>query len=639
MAVWKSDSNTALPLLPLGNGRLLIWEEGAGLYNVRAGYSAPHLFSMALDFDGGYHEIESTPLAGGRGMLHRLYYSDRTIGATAHSLCDLEIVDRMWKDEPIFVRRVDGITNFRFHLSIPSYVRTVYHPSYRFGRMRADTLFLTVPAGTAFDSGLATLREQTVALILSGGLRYAPSDSAIYFGTEPGELSILWYDDPADLVRAADRLLQSFRDRDLDGTDDGETASVLTDPTDYLFAMQAECGAVVSAQRVPYAVAADLPAISRLFWQNRRTDAARRMLLYWTEQADRLGFVPSALPCGDHAVCPPGQTDASAEAAYLLAAVDLCREVPLGDRDASLLYRGMRDAFASLLRRFREGMVPFDPHLQAFDAGLLGRELLFQGSAEATALSIRAAEAFVEYCRSHHLRIAKDDKGYLATLQDAICRYEENFLVEGRVMRNAPKLEAVTRRPRFIRGICSPCQRSGAYPTWDTLELDKYGRYLCRRCFANRRNLPESADPALRAGAPRATVLAALLTSTPAAMEQLLWLAVEYYRRWRSAESPLPMREGEVDALLLLALCRRSDALVRLLSDDAEAFARLQREAESAAQTPKALLDLLTDAVRQILQSDGNAGLYSALLYDLAPLGAASSASATALAAIALSHE
>ncbi|MBQ7354244.1 MAG: hypothetical protein IJW62_01845 [Clostridia bacterium] len=639
MAVWKSDGNTSLPLLPLGNGKLLIWEEGAGLYNVRAGYSSPHLFSMTPDFGGCYHEVESAPLIDGRGMRHRLYYSTETIGIPSRTLCDLELIDSIEESEPIFVRRVEGITDFRFRLSIPSYVRTVYHPSYRFGRLRADTLFLTVPVGTGFDSGLATIREQTVALVLSGGLCYDPSDSTVCSGMEPGELSILWYDDPGELVRAADRLLQSFRDRGWDEAADGKTVSDSADPVDYLLAMQAECGAVVSAQRVPYAIATDLPAVCRLFLQSGHTDVARRMLLYWTRQTERLGFVPSVLLCGDHAACPPCRSDASAEAAYLLASVDLCENVSLDDREGTLLYRSMREAFASLLHRFREGMIPFDPHMQAVEAGLLDLELLSQGSAEATALSIRAAEAFAAYCQARRLRIAKDNKGYLAILQDAVCRYEKNFLLKGRVMRNAPKLEAVTRRPRFIRGICSHCRRSGAYLAYDTLELDKYGRYLCRRCFADCRNLPERTDPALRICAPRATVLAALLTETPAAMEQLLWLAVEYDHRRHSAESPLSMREGEVDALLLLALCQRSDALVRLLSEDGEAFARLQREVEPAAQTPEALLELLTDSVRQILQWESNRGSYSALLYDIIPLGAATSASATALATIALSYE
>lgn len=652
MTLWQSDGNRSLPMLPLGNGNLLIWEEGASLYSLRAGYSAPHLLTMTPDFGGIYHEIQSTRLPDGRGMRHRLYYSPDVIDLPNRFLCDLQITDQLLQDEPVLIRRFDGLTRLTFRLSIPSYVRAVYHPSYRFGSYRADTLFLTVPAGTAFDSGFATLREQTVALLLVGSLRYDPLDGSVYYGGDLGELYLLAIDDPVALVRTADRLLKALSHY-------GETPSLhpyygssfapvpdeprstevsaISHPLCHLLAMQARSGAVTTSHREPYAAAADLPALCALFLREKQEDAARRMLLCWTAEAEKLGFVPSVLSCNDSAVGQPQQPDAASAAAYLLAAVQYCRTVPLVEKDADLLYRGMRRAFSSLLQSFREGMISFGLRTQAFDAGLLGRELLFQGSAEDTALAIRAAEDFAAYCRERGKRIAKEDKGYLTILNEAERSYDDNFTAKGRICRNAPRLEAYTRRPRFIRSVCTLCQRDGAYPAVDTLELDKYGRYLCRRCFAGRRGQPEVTDPAKRYRSPRATAMAALLVGSPAALAELVWIALPYYRRNRDPNAALPMREADTDPLVLLALQTHRDKLCQLLSGNGTAFAAWLKESDlSPCTAPMEAIDLLIESVRAILPGETDMGMLSALLYDTAPLGARCAAGATAVCALAL---
>ncbi|MBQ8382601.1 MAG: hypothetical protein IJX47_05270 [Clostridia bacterium] len=648
MALWFSNSDTSLPMLPVGNGQLLLWEEGVTLYSLRMGYSAPHLLTMTPDFGGAYHEIDTQRIPTGGGFRHRLYYGDETIGMPTRTLCDLQITDLLSADRPIFLRRLDGINRLSFRLTLPSYVRKVYHPSYRFGKMRADTLFLTVPAGTAFDSGMATLRERTAAVVFCGTLRYDPSDGTVYYGGDLGEMYVLACDDPKEMIRVGDELLQAFCNfaelpflhpfygRAFQEASDHAQSSA-TDAAGDLLAMQSASGAVVASHREPFAASADLPSLTALFLQSGRREAALRMLLYWTEQAERIGFVPALLSCDADAVCPQGQPDAASTASYLLAAARFCRKASPSGREADLLYRGMRSAFSSLMQSFRDGMLPFGTRTQAFDAGLLGRDLLFQGSAEVTAPAIRAGREFTEYCRESGRRTAKEERGYSLILSEAADSFESNFTVKGKLCRNAPKLETRTRRPRFIRGTCTLCQRDGAYPAEDMLELDKYGRYLCRRCFVTRRGEPEETDPAKRYSSFRATAQAALTIDSGAALSELGSIAATYLRRLRDPKAALPLRESDTDPLLLLALRTRRDAMVKLLTEDAPAFEALRRDADLPSETsPEAAFAALSDAVQKILLGEREDGTLPALLCDTVPLGARCAAGATALAALAL---
>lgn len=651
MALWFSDGSSALPMQPLGNGRLLVWEEGASFYSFRTSYCAPHLCSLIPDFGGAYHEIDTSCWDGGEGMVHRLYYSSPVLEASTRSLCDLQITDILHRNSDQLIRRFDGLTSLAWRLNIPSYVHTVFHSAYRFGKMHADTLFLTIPAGTPFENGLATLREQTAALVFCGTLRYDPLDSVLYYCGDVGELYILCHDDPKEMIRAGERLLQNFhRYGDLPTLHPIYGATVkrmaLSEPltekesiTRALLSMQSASGAVAASHREPYAVAADLPALTAALMEMGQDAAAVRMLLCWTAAAQKCDFVPPKLLCDVTAAGEFGQSDPSAASAYLLAAVRCSREASMTAREKEDLFRGMRAAFSALMQGFREGMLPFGGNTAAFDAGILGRELLFQGSAEVTALGIFAGQEFLAYCEQNCRRAAKDDKGYRRILHEAIADYEKNFVFKGNLFRNSPRLEGITRRPRFIRGICTLCQKEGAYAAEGMLELDKYGRYLCRRCFANHRGAPEETDPARRYHSSRATALAALLLSSPAALAELPRLGFGYARRLADPQAVLPLRESDTDLLLLFAFRYRRTELCEVLQKDPTELAALWRlagtcglaYAETEEPREEVLLDYLTNAVSKIVRQEKEDDALSALLCDTAGLGARCASGATAL--------
>ena len=638
MAIWFSNSTDSLPMRTMGNGMLSVWMEGVSLYSVRAGYTSPHVCSLSPDFGGGYYELETFPATDSPVERYRLFYSNDVLNLHTRTICDLQIVDRLMTEDSALIRSLDGSSSLDWRLNIPGYVKAVYHPSYRFGRNRANALFLTVPAGTPVENNYATMREQNLVVILWGSLNYNPAEQSVRYGGDLGAFCFLPFDDPVDMIHKADRLLDQIYDF---GMTPFYTVGVEKEPSqDHkrlapIEAMQSREGAVIASHREPFACAADLPALTELLLDRDRGDAALRMLLYWTAEQR---FIAPRVRC-DGVESGVALPDAASVASYLLAATRyMMRANPKG-KEGDLLFRGMRTALSLLMKEFREGMLPFSTRTGAFDAGLLGRELLFQGSSEVTALGICACKAFFAYCQAVGKRAAKDADGYRKTLIEAETYFKKNYSHNGSIARNAPRRETLIRRPRFIRGVCTLCQREGAYPFEDTLELDKYGRYLCRRCFATRRGTPEETDPAKREFSPRADLMAALMTDSKTALANVPTIALAYAKRLQDPKAALPLRESDTDPLLLLTLKRKRSELCALLQADETALATLSETAEALGLvprtgvriTPEDLLDYLTDSVRTILEREAEGDTLPALFCDTAPLGARHTAGATAL--------
>ena len=650
MAITYSNQGATVPLSPMGNGELLVWEEGASLYSVQNGYSAPHLFSLYPDFGGQYYETNTVRLPQLDGACHRLYFSDAVLGLSNRQLCDLQILDVLFPEQAVFCRHIEGITGAVFRLRIPPYVRAVYYPSYKFEKQRADVLFLTVPAGTAFDRCMVTLREHTAMLVFGGGLQMNPTNYTVRFDGEQGTLCVLRADEPREAIRLGEAILKNdrlFGEALQEHPYYGKLLYALSDgakesPCDLqaqLFAMQSASGAVVTSCREPYAQASALPALTR-YWLNKGyPDRALRMLLYWTELLERQGFVPSVASCTLDTLCPVERQEPLSVAAYLWATARLCRQYAPEKPSADRLYRGMRAAYSALMQSFREGMLPFGAGMQAFEAGLLGDALLFQGSAEATALAISAGREFAAYCRESGKRMAKSEQGYRDILQSAEKQWDVHFALNGRICRNAPRLEAVTRRSRFIRGVCTECRKEGAYPMEDMLELGKYGQYLCRRCAAERKERIEAETPAKRYFSIRATAVAALEADSAVAIAELPFHAAQYARRLQDPQCRLPLRESDTDPLLLLAIYKHRNAILDWLTAHRREWETLLTgTALPLDGAPERLLDDLIDAVRTVLLRELECGMLSRLLEDLEPSGAPGGAEATALVILALEH-
>ncbi len=569
MAIWYSDARGDAPLWSMGGGKWLILGENASLCGVRGGYSAPPLLSL-LPQIGGYYEVDSRQSADGRQAVHRLFYSDPILEAPTRDLCDLHLTDSLSADGAVFTRRITGLSPIRFVLQFPGYVRATYHADYRLPGGRRNLLFLTIPAGTAYENGVVSGTEHTYALILQGDLTYESDPRRLYFEGEFATLSLLPADDPSDFVKRAGELIMAdvFSADEKTETEQPSSPALLA-----LTALQSAAGGILADRRTPYAMVFDLPALTAALLRHERREECTRMLLFWTDAVEHAKSVPGRLLCANDVIAPPAPVDGATAAAYLLAVASYCQRVMPTGKIRARMIRGMRIAARQLYSSLKAGMLTFGTACPAFSRGILPGELLFQGCAEHSALAIAAGRAYLAYDELSAFLNASDRVRVAQMTETVAMSLDANFAGADQYYRNAPRLEALTRRPRFLRWICTNCQSQGAYPAEEWLEADAGGRYLCRRCLADRPKHPPRIDPALRRASVTACASVALLTDSPSACRAVETEALAYMRRTDHPDRLLPMREGEGDLLLILALRKLGKAPPDL---EAEICARIQ---------------------------------------------------------------
>lgn len=138
-------------------------------------------------------------------------------------------------------------------------------------------------------------------------------------------------------------------------------------------------------------------------------------------------------------------------------------------------------AWQAQTRHFVGGMLPFNGDETYVAGGVLPRDTLVDGSAEATLLFIRAGELLLPYVRAGGLWREREMEEAQKLLEAIRSRYRDTFFVDGALITNNPARRSMPGgAPRFRHGVCERCKvRDGLVWT----ERTESGRYLCPRCF------------------------------------------------------------------------------------------------------------------------------------------------------------
>lgn len=578
MTVYESDSGLSLPLSPFGNGKLLIWQAGVSIWSLHCSYTAPSFLSLFPDTAGGYYESESECLHEQAIMRHRLRYTAAGLDTSAQTgREELVIEDRLANGEGIFLRSIEGEVPFRFQLALPGYVRSAVVEDYRLLGCDADALFATLPAGTPFESGLTLRTEQQLAVYLVGGLHYEEDGRAICFDGGRGYMLFVESGLPLESLKTADALigqlkcgiapdqLPLFQERACPiagALKDSlvrltkRQATRVCDAVSALGSMQASNGMILTDVWHPYAKAIDLPMLTAALLSVGMTEQAAKMIDCWASAMGVNGDgIPPILYADGQAERFTRSCDSHATAAFLLAAV-LVAEAAGGkweDDRTDALYRKMRKAFTLVMHHLVGGMLPFSVSDACFEAGILDRDALMQGSAVATAVAITAAERYIAYCEHSGRKIARESERYLEQLTAAREAFEHHFGGEPLYSLNAPELEEKVRSDRFLRGICPNCSKEGAFEAIEPLKLDRTGRYRCRRCLSKRS--ADRSNVQLRVSSVDASAVIAFWMSLPFS-EKAIEQTSQFYRNSIGQSDTLPKRSGASDAMLLAARSR-----------------------------------------------------------------------------------
>lgn len=572
----------------LGNGRLLAYGRGPDLVKLWGPhYTSPDLASLSLSGPAGLRSVSSRE---GNAPIwhHALQISETEVG---------EIIDVVDRDLPFLVRRIVTSVPLMFRLRQPHALPGIC-PSCRWPG--TQSLISIVPPGTLeYGRRFFSVLPRTVHAVVRGAACILPEPDGEDCWTvlcEAGESQILLvcgeeYPDSLQVAEAAlatdwdavasqtrqhwAGLLGNLRIPAIAGPLREPIATAAEDVALAILTQQAAGGAVVAGHNYCLGYVRDQYGVSRALLALGLHRQARSILAFYWGIFQREGVIHNAQTIGPHTRFHVHENDE----------VEITGWIPVQAFD--YLSATGDDAFVQELapmlawcvdaqeRHLVDGMLPFNGDETYVAGGMVPREALDDGAAEATLLYVAGARRFAAWCAQHGYGRSEDAERRLRNVAETAARYRANFFVGPRLMVNNPSRLAHLVRARFRHGVCHA--RLAGCRGLDWLELASDGRYACPVCFPQWSAKPRTVAP--RYFLPSVAALPAFIDHAIAAADEegamleaalVPFVAAEGGFRWPPERLP-----GYELGMLLHALAHRRDprceAVARVLLDLREA--------------------------------------------------------------------
>lgn len=271
---------------------------------------------------------------------------------------------------------------------------------------------------------------------------------------------------------------------------------VLRAMEDVLFSIRAQqsaSGGVMAGHVYPLAYVRDQYGVLRGLLAMGAYDMARAILGYYLRTEQRFGEIRNAQGMGEDSIFHVHENDNTEITAYLVLS---CTDYLQATGDAAFFSRCLGMCGRAMRRALPElagGMMPFNGDETYIAGGLLPRTVIEQGSLEATALFIAAAEALENACTVHNLTSPDIPQHLRQSRLEAERTFAENFSRRGGYVVNAPGREQLREQPLYRHGVCYFGDRFG----W--LRRVDRGCYVCPHCAARIHEvIPASPDTEYR---------------------------------------------------------------------------------------------------------------------------------------------
>jgi hypothetical protein len=246
-------------------------------------------------------------------------------------------------------------------------------------------------------------------------------------------------------------------------------------------AQQGESGGVLAGHRYHLAYVRDQYGVFRGLLELGLTREARAVLDYYWAIWQTQGGLHTAQPIGMHTPFHIHEEDRSENTGYLVnQAMDWIDAT--GDETVVEALQPMFDwAVDQQLQVLADGTLPFSGDETYVAGGMMPRDRLDHGSAEATMLFIHSTRRFAAWAVRRNRWAARRRVQVLAAVDATAAVWRGRFLKDGRIFANDPSRSV--HAPRFRHGVCNGCgARETGGLAW--LERDTFGNYLCPFCFA-----------------------------------------------------------------------------------------------------------------------------------------------------------
>ena len=568
---WSPDSSDKSTHV-LGNGRAMVHELGPNILYFRAPWiSAPSLLTMGLVAGAGVHTVSSR-MRGGLIWQHTVYSGAQKAGTILDFLdgempvlrrvirCDTELTflvksprlaaytDRYAKYGALLGQWPYGSTIYGdFKSSDPFTLEILYTKGVRVEAQRPGEA-----DGTSMHETVLRVPAGTSELILVGGedIEHCldTADKAIAKSAQSAlaETQALWK-----------RKLSSVRVPQ-SGNVEVPAADVVDDVATLLLGHQSYAGSVAAGQYYPLFYVRDQYGVSRALLAMGMTEEAKRILAFYYGIWRERGRIHNAQSDGPRLWFHRAENDDVEMTGYLIVqAFDYLRasgDEAFAAEITPMLQWALEVQEAQLFAQ----MLPFNGDETYVAGGVLPRTHLTDGSSEATLLYVVATERLLRWVEERKLWSAEKIRAHREKAAKVKAGYAGNFITDGKIAVNHPRVPDPKVLPRFRYGVCLGHYDENCLFLSDT-EIAEDGRYFCLSCYPKRPRAEYDARSYFIPSVGLTSVLLGYAIASDAVMQTTTADAVAVFSRDGKFAWPKRTLPGYETAVVAMALTKQKD--------------------------------------------------------------------------------
>ncbi|OUS78414.1 hypothetical protein B1748_02120 [Paenibacillus sp. MY03] len=505
MRKWNSHAVDDGTLHALGNGRLAVYEQGPNINQVFGPpYSSPSFLKLVIN-ESENVETHSYRETGTAIWTHRIYRNQEYIG---------EITDFVDWHYPCLIRKIVLKQSLKFKLVVDEDVELLDN-GHRYASFSSTVGLLAVAKAGRFIYGRYPTTNDSVLQVIGTG-------SLNHHGSREGNIREWWCGPGESLmylaggrsypecVLTAEEVLSSDYNTRLSSSRDywkkyssGRISlesklrkdiplqSLMEAIDDYSVLVKAQQGiegGIMAGHNYHLGYIRDQYGAFRCLLKLGHYDEAKEVLRFYWNTWHKSGFLKNAQGIGRDGLFHVHENDDVEITGYLIIqAFDYLKQT----NDEALIKEicpMLEWAWTVQTKHLACEMLPFNGDETYIACGILPRDIIYDGSAEATMLFIIAGEVFLEWLKQNqiweHVKWKEQHKIWHKTMKS----YRINFWNDNKVMTNNPNRKKGLQLPRFRHGVCESCSYFG----WT--ENDGNNRYVCASCMSGSAVLEEKKD-------------------------------------------------------------------------------------------------------------------------------------------------
>lgn len=261
-----------------------------------------------------------------------------------------------------------------------------------------------------------------------------------------------------------------------------------------LIVQQSDAGGVLAGSPFPLGYVRDQYGVCMCMLSLGLAHRARKMLGFYIDTFRHSGKVLNAQALGVPGLFHFAENDATEITGYLLLQFFRYAD-ETGDWD---LLRDNADFLVWLYKRqesqIHNNMLPFNGDETYIAGGLLPRDVLDEGSAEATMLFIMSGRRLLSFLEDEELNLInmRATELILKAVEDD---YRRNFVIDGKYTLNNPERLKGLSEPDYRYGVCMNLGRVEGCEFFGWTKLCASGVYVCPNCLS-RGKVPEKINKA-----------------------------------------------------------------------------------------------------------------------------------------------